>query len=307
MTGSSVGVIDIGASKVLVGFADSTGEIATGCVERFATPDTPEELVRRVSDYYRRAGDKSLSVIGCAAPGPLDTASGVVLSMHNRNWVNVPLGELLSSALGAPVRLEDDANAAAVGEASAGAGRGHDPVVYLTVSSGVGAGVVVGGKPLRGASGLAGEIGHLVIDPEGPLCGCGRHGDVESFAGGHSLARLAASVWPEDHLRDGTSAPRTAEAVFMLARRGDQEAIDLVEAATAALAVAVAAIACVVEPAVVVLGGSIGLADPEWMDRVAAQARARCMPQIAANLRVVPAALGQLSGLAGVAVLALGG
>jgi glucokinase len=299
-----VGAVDIGATKVLVGLADDRGHLHPDRLIRFDTPRESARLVEKVASALSElVGGYVLGVVSCAAPGPLDTKAGVLLNFHNRDWTDVPLGSLLAAGVGAPVVLEDDATAAALGEAIEGAGAGLDPIVYLTVSSGVGAGIVSRGKLLRGAHGLAGEIGHLVIDADGPRCGCGRNGDVESFAGGLCLARRAAELWPERLLEDGTPAPRTPEEVFDLARRGDPCAAALAESAGHAVARAIAALAAVADPERIVIGGSVALAQPDWVEAVTASARELCMVETGAAMDVVPAALGEKSALTGAALL----
>lgn len=302
MTDGAIGAVDIGASKVLVGLANADGQLLPGRMTRFETPQQPTALVDMVATAINDLGTAP-SVLSCAAPAPLDAKAGVLLNLHNRRWANVPLTQLLNDRLKIPVILEDDATAAAIGEALAGAGAGYDPVGYLTVSSGIGAGVVIGGRPLRGAHGLAGEIGHLVIDPAGPECGCGRRGDIESYAGGFCLARRAAELWPDRSLPDGTLSPRSAQDLFALAHRGNQQAISLTEMARQAVARAIATVAAMIDPGRIVIGGAIVLAHPEWAAVIANDARALCMAETGATLEVVPAALQERSALAGAALL----
>ncbi|MGO8876942.1 MAG: ROK family protein [Acidimicrobiales bacterium] len=299
-----IGAVDIGASKVLVALADEAGHLVPDRLVRFSTPHESAKLldmlVAAVTDLD---GGLVPLVVACVAPGPLNSETGVLLNLHNREWIEVPLGPLLADRLRVPVLLEDDATAAALGEAMQGAGAGCDPVAYLTVSSGVGAGIVIGGKSFRGAHGLAGEIGHLVIDPKGPRCGCGRRGDVESYAGGISVARRAVELWPAPRLSDGTASPRTAQEVFSLARRGDKRATAVVDAAGHAISCAIAALAAVADPARIVVGGSVALAQPDWLLASAAKARELCMAETGAVIDVVPASLGATSALAGAALL----
>ena len=314
MTEPLVVAVDIGATKTLL-TVRSARDLAAGWrpdgpVARagsHAEPGAFVDWVETETEVARAATSSAgvVAAIAVAAPGPLDAASGVVTRSSNLGWQDVPLASMLRARLGAPVVLEDDANSAALGEWHYGAGAGTDPLGYLTVSSGIGGGLVAGGASIRGARGNAGEVGHIVIDPEGPRCACGRRGDVESFAGGAAMARRARHIWPRALTADGQPAPRTAEDVFRAARRGDAQATGLVTDATAALATALAAMAAVVEPEVIVVGGSIGLGQPRMMRKAVALARKRVMRENAATLRVVPAALGQESVLAGAADLGL--
>ncbi len=301
--------VDVGATKTLVSIrarGDPVG--VTGLTERWATPRDPvasvTEIAAAATRLVRSAGGGRVVAAGVVAPGPLDAAAGRIDFSPNLGWRDVPLAGWLSDRLGVPVVLEDDATAAALGEAYAGAGRDADPFAYLTVSSGVGAGVVVGGRSLRGAHGLAGEVGHLVIHPGGPRCGCGRRGDVESYAGGASLARRARETWPGRLLPGGVPAPRDAAAIFRLARGGDPEAARLVEEAAEAVARAIAALGAVLDPAIIALGGSLAFAQPWLRRRAITLARRRAMAETGRALVVVPAALGDGSCLAGAMVLA---
>lgn len=303
--------VDIGATKTLL-TVRTTDELAAGWPEggpsaRTTTLTDPEHLVGWIGDKAERLASHlagSIVTTGVAAPGPLDAARGVVTRSPNLEWLDVPIGPLLRERLGVPTALEDDAKAAALGEWRYGAGHGADPFAYLTISSGVGGGIVAGGEVLHGATGNAGEVGHLVLDPTGPCCACGRRGDIESFAGGASLARRARKAWPERTLPDGTPAPRDAAAVFRLARRHDRVALKLVEEATDAMAAGFAAIAAVVEPRRLAVGGSIGLGQRRTVRRAASWARRRILEETGRTLDVVPAALGDESVLAGVATIA---
>lgn len=299
--------VDIGATKTLVTLRSLSDLHAPGAPsERFVTLRDPAAAVDAIAAAVARltpAGAGPLAAAGLVAPGPLDAATGRILDAANLGWRQVPLAPMLAERLGIPVALEDDATAAALGEALAGAGVGADPFAYLTVSSGVGAGIVAGGRSLRGAHGVAGEVGHLVIDPSGPRCACGRRGDVEAYAGGAALARRARLTWPRARLADGRPAPRDAAAIFRLARTGDRDAQQLAEDAARALGAAIAALAASIDPAVIAVGGSIGLAQPALIRRAAAHARRTVLPATATGIRVVPAALGEASCAAGAAIL----
>jgi glucokinase len=310
VTRRSVLAVDIGATKTLLAVR-SIDELDAGwqpgpAVLRADTPADPVDLVGWIARAVERLGATGgLAAVGVAAPGPVNAATGVVTRSSNLGWNDVPLTAMLSERLGVPAALDDDANTAALGEWSFGAGRGADPFAYLTVSSGIGGGIIVAGQVVRGATGNAGEVGHIVIDPAGPACSCGRRGDVESYAGGVSLARRARLVWPAPELPDGRAAPRTAADVFRAARDGEPAAEAIVAEAVAALATAFAALAAVIEPGVIVVGGSIGLGQRRFVRRAARLARRRVMDENGRSLRVESAALGGESVLAGAASFAL--
>ncbi len=312
MPGPLILAVDIGATKTLltVRSVDALAEGWSGGhpVVRVETPAAATALVDWVASEAERLATSSggsLVAAGIAAPGPLDAQRGVVTRSSNLGWSDVPIVEMVGERLGIPAALEDDANTAALGEWHFGAGQGADPFGYLTVSSGIGGGIVVGGNLVRGVGGNAGEVGHIVIDTSGPPCACGRRGDVESYAGGSALARRATDAWPGGSTADDRPAPATAEEIFRAARDGDVQAAALVDDAIAALAVSLAAMASVIEPETIVVGGSIGLGQRDAVREAEARARERTLRENGQSLRVKAAALGDESVLAGAADLAL--
>lgn len=306
-----VGAIDVGASKTLVtvrpvAFSGWEPHFPT---VRFPTPSTPNALVRALDASLARLATKAggrIVVVGCGTPGPLDPDRGVIIHSPNQGWRDVPLGALLEERLRVPVRLEDDANAGALGEATLGAGRGADPVVFVTVSSGIGSGIIVGGRVLRGAHASAGEIGHLVVDPAGIRCGCGRRGCVETLAAGRGIERRALAAWSRAGAHR-TPTPVTAKEVFRAARAGDPVARRIVDDGADALAWAFAVVVATIDPERIVVGGAVGVGQRGYVRRAARRARRRCLLGSAAGLQVVPAALGRECVLAGAAVTAARG
>ncbi len=132
----------------------------------------------------------NVDAIGIASPGPLDPHTGTILDTPNiPEWENFPVGPRLCETFGVPVYLDNDANMAGLAEWQYGAGRGHENLVYLTISTGIGGGVISNGQLLQGFRGMGAELGHMIIDPDGPLCGCGHRGHIESFCSGPSIAR----------------------------------------------------------------------------------------------------------------------
>jgi len=299
--------VDIGATKTCVTVIAQplTGWDPTRPVRRFPTPRDPADLVEAIAAALASlTHGEALAALGVAAPGPLDPSTGVILSSANLGWRDVPLGALLRARTGTEAVLEDDANAGALGEAVFGAGAGADPVVYLTISTGIGAGIVTHGSVVGGAHRAAGEIGHLTVDRDGPRCGCGRRGHVEAYAGGAGLTRRAQATWPGRWLDDGSRAPRTPGVVLELARRGNPRAAILVDEATEALARAFAAVAAVVDPELIVVGGSIGLTQPSLIRAAVRRARRLPIREVGTAFKVVRGALGDAAPLAGAAVLA---
>jgi glucokinase len=306
-----IGAVDIGATKTLVAVlptvadpADLAGSGGFRRPLRFATQRDPTHQVDRVAASLRElASGRPIVAIGVAAPGPLDPASGLIVESPNLGWRDLPLGTALAERLSAPVAVEDDANAGALGEALAGAGRGADPVVYLTLSTGVGAGIVVAGRLVHGAHNAAGEVGHLVVDPSGPRCGCGGRGHVESYAGGAALAARARLAWPAGRRADGNPAPTDVAGIVEAAASGDVIAQRLLDEAVQAVAVAIAAVVASIDPERIVVGGSVGLKQSRLVRRAVQLARRRVTRGVGRSLAVVRAALGSNAPLVGAALL----
>ncbi len=262
----------------------------------FATPttgraaDVVAELARAARAALDSAGRRTHDIVavGCAAPGPLDHRRGIVHVAPNiPGFAEVRLADDLSAALdGLPVFVDRDTVIAAVGEGVAGAASGESDFVYVTVSTGVGGAIVSGGRMLRGATNTAGEIGHWPVALEGPRCGCGSYGCVESFAGGRNLAQQFGS--------------RDAGEVFHAARAGDERAAALVAKAEAALAGLAIGLVNGLNPAAIVVGGGIAEHEPRHvLEPMRRGIRERAFAVPAAAVRVIPAALGADVGMIG--------
>lgn len=243
--------IDIGATNTRLAVADGSdlGHAAAQAAAQARTVDLagPHQLVEWVERVI--AGLRGLDPtrvarsIGVASPGPLDPKRGVVINPPNlTGWENVPLTEMLSDALGCPAHLENDANMAALGEFHAGAGRGTTNMVYVTWSSGVGAGLILDGRLFSGSHGTAGEIGHTVLDPDGPLDTCGQRGCVEAFCGGIALERKTG---------------RSADVLFADAASGDSDAACHVEQAAVYMGHALVNLTNLFDPDMIVMGGGV--------------------------------------------------
>ena len=251
------------------------------------------------------------AAIGVSFGGPVDaTADTVRLSYHVPGWENVPLRQMLEAEFGAPASVDNDANAAALGEHRFGAGRGIDSLLYITVSTGVGGGWILDNRLWRGAGGLAGEIGHTVVDPDGPVCSCGRRGCVERLAAGPAIAQRARE-WLEAQPERGqilrTLAGQnleavTAELVSQAAAQGDELAWDALEIAAWALGVGIGNAANLVNPQRFVLGGGVTKAGARFWEVLRRVTRQTALPGI--DLDVVPAALGDDAPLWGAVALA---
>jgi len=249
--------------------------------------------------------------IGIAAPGPLDPRTGVILSAPNLSgWTNIPLRDQLSEHFGVPVFLGNDANAAALAEWRFGAGQGTGNMVYLTISTGIGGGVIADGRLLLGAHGLAGELGHITMDLNGPTCGCGIKGHIEAIAAGPALARNATAQLEAGQLstlKETLSAQGkiTSIDIGKAAQAGDELALSVIEEAGLLIGHHLGDLAHIFNPEVFILGGGVSLLGDLIFEPIKRSLREHVMdPAYLDGVRVLPAALGDDAGLVGAMVLA---
>jgi len=229
------------------------------------------------------------AAVGVSFGGPVDFTTGTVrLSHHVRGWENAPLQAMLEAEFGAPARVDNDANVAALGEHRFGAGQGCDSLLYMTVSTGVGGGWILNGQPWRGHDGMAGEIGHMVVDPAGPVCLCGKRGCVERLASGPYLARDARERLEREPgsgaalraLAGNDLAQIDARLIARAAAQGDEFSQGVLAAAGHALGVGIGNAANLVNPTRFILGGGVTQAGDLWWQAVRAAARATALPEV---------------------------
>lgn len=249
--------------------------------------------------------------VGVSFGGPVRSSAGVViLSHHVPGWENFPLASWLSEHFGVPAVVENDANAGALGEWRYGAGQGTKNLFYVTVSTGIGGGIVIDGKIYRGADDLAGEIGHMTLDPNGPLCTCGKRGCLEALASGPAIARKAQemlSVLPEEglilrELVKGDIQKISAQDVSKAAQLGDQFAARILQMAGVALGLGLAQVISLLNPERIILGGGVVKAGNFLLDPVRETAQKYAIA--GARVEIVTAKLGDDAPLWGAVALA---
>jgi glucokinase len=236
--------VDLGGTQVRVAVARTDGRITGSARTRTATVGGPEGMARWVAEQIDRLrGRGRVQRIGIGAPGPLDPDRGVLVNPANLpGWEKAPLAALVSRATGVPTLLQHDAKVAALAEYHQGAGRGARVLVYITWSTGIGGGLIIDGRLFTGAHGTAGELGHMILDPDGPLDGCGQRGCLEVFAGGHQLARQTGE---------------SASDLFQAAEAGDLEALAIVKRAATYMGIGLVNVTNLYDPEVIVMGGGI--------------------------------------------------
>ncbi|MHC5671491.1 ROK family protein [Nostoc sp.] len=286
-----------------------------------ADASTDLEIMRSL--IYSLLHDTKPAAIGVSFGGPVDASTGTVrLSHHVAGWENIPLKGLLEEEFGVPVGLDNDANVAALGEHRFGAGQGYDSLFYITVSTGVGGGWILNGKPWRGAGGMAGEIGHIVVDPAGPICLCGKRGCVERLASGPYMAQnvreilekvdaLAASRRVLPRRQRGEVLRRlvgdnlellTGQLVSEAAAAGDDLAKEVLHKAAWALGVGIGNVANLMNPQRFVLGGGVMKAGEDFWRVVRQVARETALLEV--DFEIVPAVLGDDAPLWGAVAIA---
>lgn len=297
--------IDIGGTKVVLAVGDEEGR--TLASRRRPMPLSGDwradldALVEEARGLLADTGvdDGALQRIGVSVPGPVDPAAGVLINPPNLpGWRDVPVGAHLREALDASTRIENDANAAALAEARFGAGQGVDDLVYLTMSTGVGGGVITGGRLVHGAFGAAGEPGHMPIVPNGRVCACGLRGCLEAYTGGNAWRDHLRGIAPTDSdavaRAGGDPSALLPEHVVEAARAGDPWAVDVFGTWLDDLAQGIAVVVMLLEPQRIVLG-TIAVAAGEALcfAPLRERLRTRLWPQQAERLEVVPAGLGR--------------
>ncbi|HSL46655.1 MAG TPA: ROK family protein [Anaerolineales bacterium] len=250
---------------------------------------------------------EKVAAIGIASPGPLDPHTGTILATPNiPEWKNFPLTSKLSQHFGVPAYLDNDANMAGLAEWQYGAGKGHQDLVYLTISTGIGGGVISNGCLLQGFRGMGAELGHMIIDADGPLCGCGKRGHVESFSSGPSITRyvreqIEAGQESTLHAQPTLNAALIADA----ARAGDALAISAFERAGRYLGIAVANYLAIFDPSILIFGGGVSqVGDYLFKPFEESLHQHTFHPHYLDNLVITRAALGDDAGLLGALALA---
>jgi glucokinase len=298
--------IDIGGTKLAAGVVDEEGRVLES--RRAPNPNPPtgdgeallQSLLALVAEL--RTERSAFLGIGVGCGGPMRWPSGEVSPLNIPSWRDFPLRARLAGEFGLPVRIHNDAICVAVAEHWRGAGAGVDNVLGMVVSTGVGGGLILGGRLIDGASGNAGHIGHMIVHEQEPVCACGAIGCLEAIASGPNLSAWAHKQgWRVGFPRD----QRTGHDLVEDARRGDATALSAMRRAGRALGIGIASATTLCDLEVVAIGGGLSQAGPLLFDPLEASLRERVGLEFARAVRVVPASFGQESGLVGAAALIL--
>ncbi|GAX40679.1 ROK family protein [Tolypothrix sp. NIES-4075] len=311
--------LDFGGTKLAAGVVNVGSRQWLRYERRFsptnANASSDLEMMRSLIHSLLRSAKPA--AIGVSFGGPVDATTGTVrLSHHVSGWENIALKDLLEAEFGVFVSVDNDANVAALGEHRFGAGQGYESIFYITVSTGVGGGWILNNQPWRGAGGMAGEIGHMIVDPSGPMCLCGKRGCVERLASGVYMARDVREMLENEPRRSegreggeilrelvgGNLELVTGKVVSEAAVLGDELAKEILYRGAWGLGVGIGNVANLINPQRFVLGGSVTKAGERWWEVVRKTARETALPEV--DLEIVPAALEDDAPLWGAVALA---
>lgn len=302
--------LDLGGTQIRAALVDREGKVLERRAVSTAAAAGPAVVADQLADAARAVAagvlPDALAGVGISSPGPLDAANGrIIWAPTLAGFHDIPITALLAERLALPARLENDGIAAALGEWRYGAGRGLENLVYVTVSTGIGGGVIADGRVLRGRLGMAGHVGHMTIAPDGDVCSCGNRGCWEAYASGTAFTRRARlrAVAAATCLGVGNNEI-DARAVFEAARAGDALALALVTEEADLLGIGIANLLHLYSPEIVILGGGMANGFDMLHPGIAARVEASAMPSFR-DVPVVKAELGDNSGLIGAAALVL--
>ncbi|MDD4569559.1 MAG: ROK family protein [Tepidanaerobacteraceae bacterium] len=307
--------IDLGGTKIATGLINERGEIIKKVTMPTLAAEGPKTVIAQVKvSVYEVIKKASIDIneilaIGVGAPGPMDVEKGVIKNPPNlQGWDDIPLHNILLDEFKLPIGLENDANAAALGENLYGSGKGIDNFMYITISTGIGGGVVVDGKLFKGANGNAAEIGHSTINFEGPLCGCGNKGCWAAYASGSALARFAREGIKNGQktvIKDIVGDENIkAEHIFAAAKQGDDYAIELIGREGYFLGVGLANMVNIFNPECIAIGGGLTHEWDMFYDRMLYVMKEKALKANVEIVKVVKATLGSDVGMIGAAAVA---
>ncbi len=301
-------VADVGGTQIRVALFQDGGTTPVE-VQKIRTKDRdqkPEERLAELINSMRPEGSR-LRAVAVALPGYVDPVNGIIYRAPNiPGWYRFPIRDYLETKLGVPVLIGNDANMAALGEWRFGAGVGYHNLVYLTISTGIGAGIIMDDRLILGEHGLAAELGHVTVVPDGPLCGCGQRGHLEAVASGTAIARYVSE---KIALGYPTSLSKftnpTAKDVSIAAEQGDELAIRALQRAGTHIGYALADFLHMLNPAIVILGGGVSRAGALLIEPLRAALPERILTRAyLESLVITSCALGDSAGLMGALVLA---
>lgn len=300
--------VDLGGTHLRTALIDGSGVIHHQSKQRTPKGESPECVVNALVAAAREGGDASARIVAgsIVVPGMVDNGNARVVQAPNLpSLTNFPLKSVLEERLGWPVLLENDANAAAVGEMWLGAARGCRDVIGVTLGTGVGGGVILDGELWRGAHGSAGELGHATVDPfSGLKCKCGNTGCLELFASATAIVRMTREGLPRFLQSELNNEELTAERIYEAGRRGDELALSVFRKFGAYLAIGLANLINIVDPEIIVIAGGVVNGWDLFAQHMQQEVNVRAVRATALQVKIAPAQCGDNAGLLGAARLA---
>ena len=306
--------IDVGGTNVKIALVDNKGKIiysnSIPTRAEMGYEYTINNMKEAITELIKetKSDPKNIESIGFGFPGQIDYQKGIVrLAPNIPGWVNVPIAEIMEKEFGIPTRVDNDVRCAALGELNYGAGQGCDNLICITVGTGIGSGLVIIGKLVRGASNAAGEIGHIKLDMNGgPLCGCGDRGCLEAFASGPSIVALA-----EEYIKGGKSTKYrelanpdiTPYIVSEAAKQGDPVAKRIFTIVGEYIGIGLASVVNLLNPEKIIIGGGVAAAGDLLLTPIKESLIKRAMPIAGSAVEIVPAQLGNSAGVIGASLL----
>ena len=304
---------DLGGTHLRVALVDSAGHIHFRLKQSTPQEETPDGILCSLVSAVRECevhakgikDDKRISAVSVVVPGTVNVNNGIVVKAPNLPSLDgFHLNEQVSSQLGYRSVLENDANAAAVGEMWMGAGRGHSAIVCVTLGTGVGGGIILSGKLWRGADGAAAEIGHMCVDPFGGVaCGCGSRGCLEVYASATAIVRMTREASPRHPNSTLDINKLTSEAIFCAGKRHDELALEVFKRMGVYLGIGIANLINILNPEMIVIGGGVANGWELFDKSMRQQVAERAFPLLAARVQIVRAECGDDAGLLGAARL----
>jgi glucokinase-like ROK family protein len=310
-----VAAVDIGAMHLSVALGDFSARILEEIEVPFRVDKGPKECLHEadniLQELLRKRGLSigNLASVGVGVPGPVIAEKGIVMAPPIMpGWDRFPIRDTLERQWGTSVTLNNDAELGALGEWAYGAGRGEQNLAFIKVGSGIGAGLIINRQIYGGSTGSAGEIGHLTIDKNGPLCACGNHGCLEAFAGGHAIAsqaRKLAASGRRTLLSEKNPESITARDVAEAARRGDLTAQEIIKRSGTFIGIAIAGLINLFNPSTVIIGGGVAQVGDLLTGPIRQAVRERSLRASEHSVRITTAMLGRRSSLMGALVQAI--
>lgn len=310
-----VAAVDMGATHINLAIADFSAKIIEEISLSFDINQGPQiclaEADRILKELLEHSGINisQIMAVGVGVPGPVITDAGIVVSPPIMpGWDGYPIRDSLQKQWGIPVSLNNDAELGALGEWAYGAGRGEKNLAFIKVGSGIGAGLIINQQIYGGTTGSAGEIGHLTIDENGPLCTCGNRGCMEAFAGGHAIAQQARELVKSGKRTLLSNIPAenlTAQEVAKAARRGDLPSQEIIMRAGTFIGIAIAGLVNLFNPGAVIIGGGVAQAGDLLTTSIRQAVRERSLRASEQGVHITTAMLGKRSSLMGATVQAI--